>query len=114
MMTYTFELLPVGQIGLNLEGFTYLPDLFATVLVFAMKLALPVVAVEIIIAMSVGIIMRIIPQINVFVLSIQFKLFAGLFMLVILVGPVIAYFGNMILISFEHLQEAIGVMFQLL
>ncbi|MCL2056402.1 MAG: flagellar biosynthetic protein FliR [Oscillospiraceae bacterium] len=111
LMSVTLRVLPVGDFALNLDGFFYMPELFSTILVFAMKLALPVVVIETIVSMAVGIIMRIIPQINVFVVNIQFKLFTGLLILVLLVGPVIGYFGNMIEISFEMLGDSLGAMF---
>ena len=112
LMSITFRALPVGAFSLNLDGFYFMPELFSTVLIFAMKLALPVVVVEIIVTIAVGIIMRVIPQINVFVVNIQFKLIAGMLILVILVGPFMGYFGNMVQISFEMLGESFNAMFQ--
>lgn len=103
----TFDIIPLGGALITRESLYYLPELFSSILVFAMKLSLPVVVIEIVVTMAVGIIMRIIPQINVFVVNIQFKLLIGIFTLLILVGPFTAYFGNLIHICFERLQEAL-------
>jgi flagellar biosynthetic protein FliR len=107
LITITFDILPVGDFAVNPEIYLFLPELFSTILVFAIKLCLPVVVIELVVTMAVGIIMRIIPQINVFVVNIQFKLIIGIFSLIILVGPLVAYFGNLIQISFEQLEEAL-------
>jgi flagellar biosynthetic protein FliR len=107
LITITFDMLPVGNFAINPEFYIYLPELFSTILIFAIKLCLPVVVIELVVTMAVGIIMRIIPQINVFVVNIQFKLIIGIFSLILLVGPLVAYFGNVIQISFERLEEAL-------
>ena len=106
MTSQTFNIIPVGAVGLNRMALYYIPSLFSGIMIFAIKLCLPIVVIEIIVTMTVGIIMRIIPQINIFVLNIQFKLMIGLFALFVMVGPFIAYFENLIIICFERIQEA--------
>ncbi|MDL2232216.1 flagellar biosynthetic protein FliR [Ruminococcaceae bacterium OttesenSCG-928-L11] len=106
LITNTFYILPVGGTWLNFDGFYYLPELLSVILIFAVKLALPVIVIEIITSMAVGIIMRIIPQINVFVVNIQFKLLIGIFLLYVLVAPMTGYFESLIELCFEYLHEA--------
>ena len=44
-------------------------------MVYALQLALPVIIIEIIVEVAVGIMMRVVPNINVFVINLQLKLF---------------------------------------
>jgi flagellar biosynthetic protein FliR len=111
MVFQTFTFIPVGTTGISIENFMCIPELFSSILIFAMKLCLPVVVIEVIVTVAVGIIMRIIPQINVFVVNIQFKLLVGIFVLILLVGPFTAYFENLIQICFERVAEVWGMIF---
>lgn len=105
MAAQTFRLIPLGATAFNPYALYYLPELFSSILIFAVKLCMPIVVVEIIVTLAAGIVMRIIPQINIFVLSIQFKLLIGFFALVVLVAPFTAYFENLLVLCFERVQE---------
>lgn len=110
IMAQTFDIFPLGALTIDTQALFYLPQLFGTILIFAMKLCLPIAVMEIIITITVGIIMRIVPQINIFVINIQFKLLAGIFALTFLVAPLIGYFENLILICFEKIGEALSLL----
>ena len=62
----------------------------------AIKFSLPIVAIEFITEIAVGILMKMIPQINVFVVNIQAKLVIGLLMLIFLFSPMSDYLGDVI------------------
>ncbi len=100
----TFRIIPLGIYTLNWNLLYYLPEFLSTIFIFAIKLCMPIMVIEIIVTMAVGIIMRVIPQINVFVVNIQFKLLIGFFALIILVIPFTAFFENMIVICTEQIQ----------
>lgn len=105
MATQTFQVVPLGTFTLNTDAFYALPEMLSTVWLFALKLSLPVVVIEIIVTFAVGIIMRIIPQINVFVVNIQFKLFIGLLVLVFLVPSFTGFLENLVTITTENIQQ---------
>ena len=52
-----------------------------------LQFAFPLIARELVSETAVGILMRIIPQINVFVVSFQLKIIVGLLMLLLLFSP---------------------------
>jgi len=101
----TFNVIPLGTMGITAQSLFYIPHLFSSVLLFAMKLCLPIVVVEVITTLAVGIVMRIVPQINIFILNIQLKLIMGILVLVLLVGPFFAFMENLWTISFERIIE---------
>ncbi|MCL2579672.1 MAG: flagellar biosynthetic protein FliR [Oscillospiraceae bacterium] len=111
MVAQTFDIIPLGTLGISPAALYYLPNLISTVLLFAVKLALPIVVVELIVTMAVGVMMRIVPQISVFVVSIQLRLMIGIFALIVLVGPFMAFMENLWMVSFEHVIEIWRLMF---
>ena len=105
MTAQTFSVIPIGTIGISAQSLFYIPHLFSTILIFAAKMCLPMVVVQIITTLSVGVIMRIVPQINIFVLNIQLKLIIGIFVLVVIVGPLVGFMENLWAMSFERIWE---------
>ena len=105
MTAQTFDVIPIGTVGISTRALFYVPHLFSSVLLFATKMTLPMVVVQIIVTMSVGVIMRIVPQINIFVLSIQLKLLVGMLVLVLLVGPLMGFMESLWAIGFERIWE---------
>lgn len=103
MVAMSLRILPPGNFTLNMEAFYLIPQLLTSILLFAVKLCMPIVVIEIITTFAVGIIMRIIPQINVFVLNIQLKLGLGLIVLFLLMPTFSAFIENLLLISTEHI-----------
>jgi len=105
MVSQTFSIIPIGGAGFTPQFLFFIPSFFSTIFLFAIKLCLPMVVVQIITTLAVGVIMRIVPQINIFVLNIQIKLLIGIFVLVVLIGPVMAMFENLWTMSFERIWE---------
>ena len=52
-----------------------------------LQFAFPLIAMELVVEAAVGIMMRIIPQINVFAVNFQVKILAGLLMILLLFNP---------------------------
>lgn len=100
----SFAILPLGSYVINFDSFTLLPALLGNVFLLAAKLSIPVVVVEIIVTFAVGIIMRVIPQINIFVVNIQFKLITGMLVLVLLVPSLTAFMENLLTICVENIE----------
>jgi len=100
----SFHIMPLGEFAINWNAFHYLPQFMATIFIFAIKLALPIVVIEVLVTLVVGVIMRVVPQINIFVLNIQFKLLIGFFALFTIVPSFMAYLENLILLSTEQIM----------
>lgn len=105
MTAQTFGIIPLGSLRFNPDALYAVTELFSTILIFAVKLCMPVVVMEVIVTFAVGMIMRVIPQINIFVVNIQFKLLIGMFVMVLLVPSFSAFFENLITISFENIRQ---------
>ena len=105
MTAQTFNVIPLGVIGITPQALFYIPNLFSTIILFAVKLCLPIVVIQVITTLSVGVVMRIVPQINIFVLNIQIKLLLGIMALFLLVAPLMGFMENLWTISFERIVD---------
>lgn len=76
----------------------------------ALKFAMPILAAEIITEIGVGIMMKAIPQIDVFSVNIQAKVILGLILLLILFTPMSDFIENLVEMMFQYIQEAISLM----
>ena len=74
LFAYSYQVVPVGA-GAILGGriLWYIITLFGSVFLMVIKLVLPFVAAEFILEMTMGVLMKLIPQIHVFVINIQCK-----------------------------------------
>lgn len=81
------EIIPYGSVTLNPDAFSLSVGLFASCTVLGLQMAFPILAVELLAEVGVGILMRTIPQINIFAINIQMKILVGLVALLILIMP---------------------------
>ena len=63
-------------------------DLFIQVFMLVIKLALPMIVAAFILEIAMGILMKLIPQIHVFVINIQLKVLLGIVLLIVMVNPI--------------------------
>lgn len=67
-------------------------ELFVECTILAVKLCMPVLAAELLGQLGMGILMKVIPQINVFSINIELKVVIGLGLLLALISPFSEYF----------------------
>lgn len=78
---------PFGQITIGADASWAIAELFVSCTLLAVKLALPVLAAELMGQVGMGILMKAIPQINVFAINIELKVVIGLVMIMLLITP---------------------------
>lgn len=81
------EIVPFGAVTLGTEAVNALLELFVECTVLAMKLCMPILAAELIGQLGMGVLMKVIPQINVFSINIELKVLIGLALLLLLIAP---------------------------
>ena len=87
------EIIPLGNVAFGEEVAYALLELFVECTVLAVKLAMPILAAELISQVGMGVLMKVIPQINVFVINIDIKIIIGLVLVFLLIAP----FGEFLL-----------------
>lgn len=104
---YSLRALPPGP---ELFGFyfaQYLVLLFAEILVMAVKIAFPFIAVETMTEFGIGILMKTVPQIHVFSINIQLRLIIGLALLLLMVPSMAYMMDSMVGCMFERIGYTI-------
>lgn len=100
---------PYGNISFSSGIFEELIGLFSIILVYAVKLALPILAVELIVEMGVGLLMKAVPQINVFIVNIQLKILIGFIAILVLVPSLSSFLELMTTKMFDEIQLIFGI-----
>ena len=70
------------------ENGHYVIELFLACMLLAVKLAMPILAAELLGEVGMGVLMKAIPQINAFVINIELKVIIGLLLFFLLLTPI--------------------------
>lgn len=101
------DVVPYGEVALAPGAAWIMADIFTQCIVMAIKLAFPLIAFEFVMQVGVGILTKITPQINLFVLSIQLRLIVGFALLVLLVSPIGSFIGDMIAEMISTIEDVL-------
>ncbi|MEA5083823.1 MAG: flagellar biosynthetic protein FliR [Lachnospiraceae bacterium] len=104
------KVVPYGSVTFGQELTQSILDMFVMCTEFAVKMAFPVVAIEFLCTVGMGILMKAIPQINIFVVNIQLKIFVGLCLMLMLFTPMADFVQQLILVMMEHLRNALQLL----
>lgn len=103
----TFEIIPFGTfVNVNtICAFVF--STFIDTFNLVIRLVLPFVVCEFLLEISLGILMKMIPQIHVFVINIQLKILLGILLMILLSGSLSMYLNNYIDKAVDTMQNAI-------
>ena len=107
----SYDTLPIGfsftADTLNLIYF--IANYMGTVMVLAVKFAMPIIAAELITEFILGVMMKAVPSIQIFVLNIQLKIVVGLTVLLAIAKPMSDFLEYLMDIMFQNLNNALGL-----
>lgn len=83
----SYTVLPIGDFSIKPDILWYILEIFVQTFIWAIKLAIPLMAVLLLTEVMLGVLSRALPQMNVFVMGMPIRLMIGLIML-LLVLPV--------------------------
>lgn len=104
------ELIPYGEAAFTQGLALAVLDVFRECVVLAVRFAFPILAMEFLVEVAVGIIMKLSPQINIFVTNIQIKIAVGFLMLLLLVTPMKGYLEGLLDQMLGTIQEILTLM----
>jgi flagellar biosynthetic protein FliR len=104
------QLFPPGSAFIDFQAGSYLALLLGDMIVLALKLAMPVVATELLTEAGMGVLMRIVPQINVFAASLQVKLAIGLVIIILALPAASRLMDDTMTQMYQRMQESLSVM----
>jgi len=103
----SYSVVPVGLGGVSGKIGVYIIELFGYILVYAVQLALPVIITEILTEVAVGILMRVVPNINVFVVNLQLKIIVGLVVLLTIIPMLVRFLGKLNMIMLDRMEAVL-------
>lgn len=101
IMLCSGRVVPFGQVAFGPELYAAVVELFVECTLMAVKLCMPILAAELLGQMGMGILMKVIPQINIFVINIDLKVIIGLALELLLIAPFSEY---LLKVEFDMLQ----------
>ncbi|MBO5598772.1 MAG: flagellar biosynthetic protein FliR [Oribacterium sp.] len=104
------KFIPFGQVQLNFGIARYMFELFFDCMVLGLQIAFPILAIELLSEISLGILMRINPQLNIFSVNFQLKIIAGMVMLLVLFTPMSEMIIRILEGMFTHLDEIVRIL----
>lgn len=104
------RLIPFGQVTIDTRLAQMMLDIFTTNIAMGLQLAFPIIAMELVTEAAIGILMRMIPQINVFAVNFQLKIIVGLMMLLFMFSPMSERLYVIIDNMFLYMQQLFIVM----
>lgn len=110
IITRSCKLFPVGNDFFNFDAGSYIVLLFGDILILALKIAIPVIIIELLTEAGLGVLMRIVQHINIFALGLQVKLAVGLIVVILTLPVVSKIIDSSITYMFERIQEGINIM----
>ena len=104
------DIVPYGSISLGKEVASAAVHFFAEFISLALRIAMPMLAVQLFIEVGMGILMKAIPQINIFVVNIQAKILVGLLIMLFLFFPISDFILDMIKVLAKSMRDMFMIM----
>lgn len=105
------EIIPFGTVSFGTAAATYVLEMFASCVVLALKLCMPILAAELLGQLGMGILMKVIPQINVFAINFELKIILGMAMVLLLLplmGEFVLGMEKQMLVAIEQSMKVIA------
>lgn len=99
------RLIPFGQVAFNRELSLAMLAMFEDGIRLGLQFAFPMLAMEMVAQVAVGILMRVVPQINVFAVNFQVKIIVGMCMILLLFGPMSGKLYDILEWMFESMED---------
>ena len=110
LMLNSAQLVPFGTASLGEDIAQTAAGLFIDCTLLAIKLCLPVLGAELMGQVGMGVLMKVIPQINVFAINIDLKVIIGLGLLYLLLNPISEFLLGVEVGMLQSLQRLLPMM----
>lgn len=110
IFSYSFDMIPAGAYTLMLnEISSFILTLFNAAFILVLKLSLPFIVAEFLVEAAMGVLMKLIPQIHVFVINMQCKIITGLLLVLLFAQPLGNFIDNYIGVVLDNMQKLLTV-----
>ncbi|RDH81158.1 MAG: flagellar biosynthetic protein FliR [endosymbiont of Galathealinum brachiosum] len=105
LMVRSFEILPIAETGLSLPAMKAVANWASQMFVGGLMVALPAVTALLVVNISMGVITRAAPQLNIFAVGFPLMILLGFIFLAATLPSVFSLFTQMLMDSFESITE---------
>jgi len=109
LIVSTFDFVGLGAFNFGADVGSFICALFVSAFGLILHLAIPFMAASFVLEISMGVLMKLIPQINVFSIHFQFKILLGLGLMFLFAVPVTEFIQSYINELFVQMQNLLGV-----
>lgn len=106
----SFKLITPGTVFPTQQSLHFVVALGKDYFTFGLQMAIPVIAVEIVCQIALGLLMRTVPTINIFAVGLQIELLVGLVLMVITMAAITALCGQLVSFLVEKSAEVLRLM----
>ena len=103
----SFQILPLGLGNISDRVGIYIIELMYYIFIYAIQVAIPIIVTELISEFAVGILMRLVPNINVFVINIQIQMMIGFVVIFTLIPALANFMTRMNLLMMEKITQVL-------
>jgi flagellar biosynthetic protein FliR len=103
------DIVAFGAVSLGTNLVNRVLELFIQCTVLAVKVCMPILAAELLGQLGMGVLMKAIPQINVFSINIELKVIIGLVLLLLLISPYSEFFLQIEMDMLNTLEELLSL-----
>ena len=103
----SFQIVPVGEVVLGPDLATYLIHLGFGIFLTGIKIAAPIVSVMLVAEIAMGLVVRTVPQMNIFIVGFPLRIGLGLF----LIGVTLPWVVHLLESLFLQLDRHVGMFF---
>jgi flagellar biosynthetic protein FliR len=107
VMVQSFQIAPVGTSVITGQVGVFIIELMTSIFLYAIQLAIPLIITELIVEFAVGILMRLVPNINVFVVNLQVKIIVGVIVIITIIPSIGDYMLKMNSLMMEKISQAL-------
>jgi|LSQX01.1.fsa_nt_gb flagellar biosynthetic protein FliR len=108
-LSNSFEIIYPGQVFLNAEIGIVIIKAFLYIFAVAIQLAIPLIAAALVLEAALGIIIRTVPQMNIFIIGIPLRVAVGLVVIFLIIPAYLKCFGGMFDKMFFYINDAFRV-----
>jgi flagellar biosynthetic protein FliR len=109
ILYFTFTKIPVGHVLLTMNFVSVMLEAFSLTCVLAVMVAMPILAAGIILEISMGVLIRSVPQMNMFVIGVPVKIVVGLLVLFISIPVFVGFSSTIFTEMFQAIEKVFGL-----
>lgn len=105
---YSYDIIPAGaEVFMYEEVIKYMLNIFSSAFMLAIRLSFPFIAIEFVLEMCLGLLMKLVPQVHIFVVNMQLKIITGLLLFFLMTSQITVFIDNYITVIFENMQNVL-------